>query len=176
MESDKKQIKYPYLPEGQKILYVPKDNKFMLRAKEVAHGSNEQQQPTGVVVVHNDKVVSEDSNINPLSNRRLIDLHQKYCIRHILKIPSGDKYWLCPGCAKKEDHAEHRAIKKLLKNKTTNGPFDLYLWGHWWCCDVCWDSMMKLPIRNVYLLENSEILFNLKNPRHIVGNGRQFDR
>lgn len=170
----KSEIQYPYLPKEQKILYVPQDNKFMLRAKEVARSSNEQQQPTGAVIVCKDEIVSEDTNVNPLSNQRLINFHKKYCIRHIFKIPSGDKYWLCPGCANKEDHAEYRAIKKLLKNKTTTGPFDLYLWGHWWCCDVCWDSMIKLPVRNVYLLENSEILFNLKDPRHIIGHGRQF--
>lgn len=170
-----KNIKYPYLPEGRNILYADISNPFMAQAREAARLSNDQQQPTGVVIVSNNQVVIKDSNVNPLNNKWLINLHKKYCIRHLLRIPSGEKYWLCPGCAEKKDHGEYRAATKLFENKNINGPFDLYLWGHWWCCDVCWGSMLRLPVRNVYLLENSEILFNLKNPNHIIGKGRQFD-
>ena len=46
---------------------------------------------------------------------------------------------------------------------------DLYLWGHWWCCESCWNVMISAGIRNVYLLENSEILFNKANADNIVG-------
>ncbi|MTV67182.1 hypothetical protein GM525_13290, partial [Streptococcus pneumoniae] len=84
------------------------NNKFMARAREIARGSNDQQQPTGAVIVENDLIISEASNRNPLSSPCLVRLHKNYCIRHLLKIPSGDKYWLCPGCARKEDHAEFR--------------------------------------------------------------------
>ena len=169
METIKNNIKYPYLPEGRSILHVDINNPFMAQAKEAARLSNDQQQPTGAVIVFDGKVVSSDSNKNPLTSPFLISLHKKYCIRHILKIPSGQKYWVCPGCASNESHAESRASKQLLEKGLTTGQLDLYLWGHWWCCDVCWKNMLKLPINNVYLLESSEILFNAKNPNNILG-------
>ena len=164
-----KTIKYPYLPAGRTILYVGADNKYMSQAKEAAKLSNDQQQPTGAVVVSEGKIISSASNKNPLNNPFLINLHKKYCIRHILKIPSGEKYWLCPGCASKESHAESRLAKELLLHGFPKKPMDLYLWGHWWCCDVCWNNMLKLPINNVYLLKDSEIIFNAKDSRNILG-------
>jgi deoxycytidylate deaminase len=169
MEIIKKEIEYPYLPEGKNILHVDISNPFMFQAKEAARLSNDQQQPTGAVIVFNGKVISSDSNKNPLRSSFLISLHKKYCIRHMLKIPSGQKYWVCPGCASNESHAESRAAKQLTNMDSLGKSLDLYLWGHWWCCDVCWKNMLKLPINNVYLLEGSEILFNAKNPNNILG-------
>lgn len=173
METNQKNIKYPYMPEGRTVLYTDISNPFMARAKEVARTSNEKQQSTGAVIVCDEKIVSEASNMNPLTSQWMIKLHKKYCIRHLLHIPSGKKYWACPGCAGKESHAESRAAKLLIKKGVPNGPIDLYLWGHWWCCDTCWKNMMKVQIRNVYLLENSENLFNPKSPESIIG--KQFD-
>lgn len=50
---------------------------------------------------------------------------------------------------------------------------DLYLWGHWWFCEPCWNAMIEAGIRDVYLLENSEVLFNKAHPENIIG--RQFE-
>ena len=175
MGSDKKQIKYPYLPEGKSIEYVDESNQYMERAKEVARTSNDQQQPTGAVIVCDNKIVSEASNKNPLSSRKLIGLHKKYCIRHLLKIPTGEKYWICPGCASYKNHGEHRAVvafKRQFK-KVVNIKCDLYLWGHWWCCKPCWNEMISVGIQNIYLLDVSHIVFNLNNPKNILGH--QFD-
>jgi deoxycytidylate deaminase len=169
METQNKTLNYPYIPLGREIFYADIDNGFMAKAKEVARGSNDQQQPTGAVVVSEGKIIAEASNMNPLSSPFLIRLHKKYCIRHLFHIPSGQKYWLCPGCAGSENHAESRASKQLLKKGVPQSPADLYLWGHWWCCETCWNNMMKIPIRNIYLLTDSEKLFNLKHPDNILG-------
>lgn len=169
MENNTKVIVYPYMPEGQTVLYVPISDPYMTRAKEVAGMSNEKQQPTGAVIVCDDKIVSEASNKNPLTNNWLIKLHKKHCIRHMFHIKSGEKYWMCPGCASQENHAESRAAKQLLKTGFPDKPLSLYLWGHWWCCDVCWKNMLKLPINKVYLLENSEKLFNPRDPESVIG-------
>jgi len=161
METNNTKINYPYMPANREILHVGIDNMFMSRAQEVAHTSNEKQQPTGAVIVCNNKIIAEASNKNPLSSESLIKLHKSFCVRHFFKVKSGEMYWLCPGCAGKESHAESRAVKNL-KNMP-NEPVDIYLWGHWWCCDVCWTNMLKIPtLRNVYLLENSDMLFNPK--------------
>ncbi len=163
----------PYLPKGQTILYVAMSHRFMARAREVAHGSNEKQQSTGAVIVCDNKIVSEASNMNPLTMAWMINLHKNFCIRHLFHIPSGKKYWVCPGCAGKESHAESRAVKQLIKSGIPEGNLDLYLWGHWWCCDVCWKNMLKLPVKHVYLLDNSDMLFYPKSLQSIIG--KQFD-
>lgn len=163
-------IPYPYMPKDREFLYVGLENSYMKIAKEVAMTSNEKQQPTGVVIVANNEVIAKASNKNPLTSENLIKLHKKFCIRHSLCVKSGKMYWLCPGCAGKESHAESRAIKQLEKTGLPTGSVDVYLWGHWWCCDVCWKNMFKLPeLRNVYLLQDSHILFNPKVTGNIIG-------
>ena len=163
---------YPYLPNGCNFLYTDESNSFMFEAKKMAMLSNEKQQPTGAVVVCDGKIISKASSHNPLSNSILINLHKKFCIRHMLHIPTGEKYWMCPGCANKKSHAEYKAIEKLLKTGNTIAE-SVYLWGHLWCCDVCWGNMLKLGIHDVYLLEGSHELFNPRHPKNIIGH--QFD-
>ena len=168
-------IEYPYLPKGKTIEYVGETNEYMKMAKEVARGSNDQSLPTGAVLVSGAVVLAKASNKTPLSNPFLKDLHKKYCVRRMLGIPSGQKYWLCPGCASHKNHAEYRTVadfqRKFGNQYYSNS--ELYLWGHWWCCKPCWDKMLEIGIKKVFLLEGSEILFDINNPRNIMG--RQFD-
>ncbi len=169
METNNK-IKYPYLPVGGIIEYVPENNKFMSMAKEEAKNSNDHSMPNGAVIVSEGEVVGQASNKNPLSSSKLIKLHKKYCIRRMLKIPSGKKYWVCPGCASHENHGEYRTVLDVIKKNRKNirNP-ELYLWGHWWCCKPCWDKMLSIGIKKVFLVENSEKLFNPKDPKNIIG-------
>lgn len=159
---DANQKKYPYLPEGREILYVPEADPFMTLAKDVHLESNDLKNPTGAVVVKNGEVVSSVSNKNPLNNKFLINLHKKFCIRRFLKIPTGKYYGLCPGCAGYETHAERRAVDQALDKGIDINGADLYLYGHWWCCKPCWDSMIKAGIKNVYLVEGAEEMFKRK--------------
>lgn len=175
MQSSQRNIKYPYLPEGKSIEYVDELNKYMMRAKEIAKASNNQSFPIGSVIVCDDQILAEASNKTPISNTFLKNFHKKHCIRRILGIPSGQKYWLCPGCASYENHSEYRATV-ILHNKfsqKTNQNCDLYLWGHWWCCKSCWDKMLEAGIRKVFLLKESEILFNINNSKNIMN--KQFE-
>ena len=169
-----KQIKYPYLPEGCIIESVPESNEFMSLAKEEAKKSNDQQQPTGAIIVCDKNIISKMANKNPLSAAWAINLHKKYCIRHMLHIKTGEKYWACPGCATNASHAESRAVVEIQKKNMADvvNP-ELYLWGHWWCCKPCWDKMIEIGIKKVYLVDNSEILFNPRESKNILGH--QFD-
>lgn len=167
------QITHPFLPEGANVFYVGIDNEFMAQAKEAARLSNEKQQSTGAVIVFNSEIVASDCNKNPLTNQFLINLHKKYCIRHMLKIPTGKHYWICPGCASKKSHAESRAIKQFLEKGVSGKQADLYLWGHWACCDVCGENIRKIPVKNIFFLKDCEKLFNPKHPHNIIGS--QFD-
>jgi deoxycytidylate deaminase len=162
MESNEKNIVYPYLPKGRTILYVPENNKYMVLAKEYAkkYRSN-LAQPSAVVIVKNDEIIG----IGSIGNN---PAHIKGCVRVILNMPTGQGYELCEGCDPKF-HSEPSAINdaKSKGNDTTDA--DLYMWGHWWCCEPCWNSMISAGIKNVYHLENSEVLFNKSNPDNIVG-------
>jgi len=169
-------IVYPYIPEGKKILYVPESNEFMAEAKRVCRElSTDRSIPTGAVVVRNGKVIGRAANQSAIKNPSLLKLHKKgLCIRRMLKIKSGEKYWLCPGCASSRNHGETLSVLNALENNSKIEGADLYLFGHWWCCEPCWNSMIKGGIRNVYLLEGSEKLFNTAHPENIIG--KQFDK
>ncbi len=153
-------ITYPYLPKGRAILYVPQSDPFMQEAARVRNTiSTDHKHPTGAVVVKDGKIIGQGANQSRLKNRAFIKLHSTYCIRKMLGIPSGTHYWMCPGCATHYQHAESRAIADAVqKNADTQGA-DLYLYGHWWACKPCWDTMIAAGIKNVYLLEKSEQLF-----------------
>ena len=167
-------VNYPYISEGPTIEYVDESNPYMARAKEVARTSNDQSFPTGTVIVCEGEILAEAPNKTPLSNPFLKNFHQKHCIRRIFRIPSGKKYWLCPGCASHENHGEYRTSEMLKKKfpQKINSNLDLYLWGHWWCCKPCWDRMLEIGIKRIFLLSQSEILFDINNPNNIMG--RQF--
>jgi deoxycytidylate deaminase len=168
-------IAYPYLPEGRNILYVPADNEFMVMAREYADShSTDRQHSTGAVIVKEGKVIGRGANQVPLKNPQLKELHKNgWCVRKILKIKSGEKYWLCPGCSKSSDHAESRAVRDALKNEKNVAGADLYLWGHWWCCKPCWDAMVAAELKNIFLIEGSEKMFDKNHKENIIG--RQFE-
>ncbi len=157
-------IQYPYLPEGREIFYVPKDNKYIQLAKSFAkEASLDPNQPIGVVIVKNDKVIARGANGS--------DYHEKHgCDRKKQGIPSGQKYELCEGCHPK-NHAEAKALKDARTKGLTEKDIknsDVYLWGHWWCCQSCWEKMIAAGIQNVYLQEKSEVLFNRDHPGNIL--------
>lgn len=154
-------VQYPYLPEGRAILYVPENNKYILAAKEIARTqSTDKQVSTGAVIVNAaGNILVGAANQSALKNKFLLETHKNWCIRKLLKIPSGRKYWLCPGCASFRCHAESSAVEKAKKNHIDISNCDLYLWGHWWCCKPCWDKMIEAGIRNVYLMESVDKLF-----------------
>lgn len=118
--------------------------------------STEKNHPTGAVVVLNSKIVGKAGNQAALKNEKLQEFHRRgICIRRLLKIPSGQKYWLCPGCAKYKHHGEAGAVRDALSRMDSIAGADLYLHGHWWCCKPCWDSMIAAGIRDVYLVEGA---------------------
>jgi deoxycytidylate deaminase len=167
----KKQITYPYLPEGRTIKYVGLDNEYIKKAKEFSElKSTDRLQPTGSVVVKDGKIIGSAANVIPIKNPYFIEKHRKgLCLRKILKVKTGTKYWLCPGCAKFKDHSEQRSLINAKENGFDPKGADLFLYGHWWCCKPCWDKIIEAGIKDVYSLENSEVLFNSSNPANVLG-------
>ena len=138
----------------------------MQQAKEYARlYSLDQEMPNTSLLVKDGEVIGFGPNGS--------EYHKTYeCERVKRKIPTGQGYELCEGCHPK-NHGEHRAIEDAKKRGHDPHGADLYLWGHWWCCQPCWDKMIEAGIKDVYLLEGSEILFNKKDPTNIIG--RQFE-
>jgi len=151
---------YPYIPEGREIFYVPESNQFMARAKQVRNEySTDPNHPTGAVVVVSGVIIGEAANQASLRNAWARNLHKKVCLRRLFHIKTGEKYWVCPGCAQPRNHAEWGAVRDAQKKGNTTQGADLYLYGHWWCCKPCWDAMIAGGISKVYLLEESTSLF-----------------
>ena len=153
---------YPYLPLGREIKYVPEDNLFMQEAMRAQKElSTDHSVSTGAVVVLENRVLGRGANQSALKSKWLIEFHKNtFCVRRFFKIPSGQKYWFCPGCASFRHHAEASALRDALSKKIDVNGADIYLYGHWWCCKSCWDSMTKAGVKNVYLVEGATEKFS----------------
>jgi len=161
--NNESKIVYPYIPEGRSILYVGADNQFMKRALEVRLKSKDRLIPIGIVAVKDDKIVGEETNKPGYEHEILIEWHKRWmCPRRWFKAKTGTKYWMCPGCAGSDNHSESRLIKKMKKEGSAEGlkGADVYMAGHWWCCKPCWDKMIDVGVKDVYILEGAKDKFD----------------
>lgn len=160
-------IAYPYLPEGRSHQYAKSQNPYIVFAKNHAHlYSLDKTMPgTAVVVSRKTKAI-----IGVGANG---SLHHKShgCRRVELGCKSGEGYDLCEGCHPR-NHSEARALRHASAQGHDCNGADLYLWGHWFCCERCWALMLYAGIDKVILMKDSQILFNKEHPDNIVG--RQF--
>lgn len=143
------QITYPYLPEGREIKYVGPDNGFMQAAKAVWERSSCVKHPTGAVIVKNDQIIGQGSNAG---------IRVSECPRW--GSATGTNYEPCKEVCKQEGHSEVTSVKNAKDQGHETQGADLYLYGHWWCCENCWNTMIGAGIKNVYLLEGSWDMFN----------------
>lgn len=161
-ESDSDYFDRPVIQE-----YVSMDNEYMIAAKECAKSfSLDKVMPTASVVVKNKKIIGIAAN-----GSNYHDSH--VCERVKLNIPTGQGYELCEGCHYK-NHSETRAIRAALLKFSDLSDAELYLWGHWWLCRWCRESISKVGIKKINILKDSEILFNKNKKDNIVGH--QFEK
>jgi len=155
-------MKYPYMPEGRTFLFVASIDTHMQEARGHAlMHSLDDAVKTGSVIVKDGVIIGRGANGS--------DYHKtNICERVRLKIPTGQNYELCEGCHPK-NHSEPRAIADAKRNGHDVQGADLYLWGHWWCCEPCWRAIISAGIRHVYLMEGSERLFNREHLDNILG-------
>ncbi|MCX6716706.1 MAG: deaminase [Candidatus Taylorbacteria bacterium] len=156
----------PYFSEEMIFKSVPAQNEFINLAKEYARKySLDKAMPIGSVLVNKGDIIGIGANGSDYHNNHI-------CERVRQKIPTGQGYELCEGCHPK-NHSEQKAIQDAIKKGNKTEGTDLYLWGHWWCCRWCMNAIKKAGIKNVFLLEKSEILFNKNKSGNIIN--RQFD-
>jgi len=155
-------VAYPYAPKDGVIAYVAANNRFIQAAMTYAcQYSLDATMPTGSVIVIDDRIVGRGANGS--------DYHLTHpCERIKQRIPTGQGYELCAGCHPR-NHSEPRAIDNALATNQDLSHAVLFLWGHWWCCEACWNRMLDCGIKTVYLLEQSEVLFNKQVEGNIVG-------
>lgn len=159
-------IKYPYMPEDGVILYVPISDPHMAAAREFARANSlDKTMPNASLLIRDGVEIGSGAN-----GSRFHLMNE--CERIRLKCPTGTGYDLCEGCHPR-NHGEPKAIEDALFRGNPTAGADLYLWGHWWCCEPCWDAMRAAGVTRVFLLERSEILFNKSHPEHVIG--RQFE-
>lgn len=142
----------PFLPDGRTIQFLDEENEFLTAAREAAekHASGALQQ-TGAVVVREGKVLGKGANTS--------EYHAKHgCRRKEQNIPTGEQYELCPGCDPRT-HAEQMALADAISNGHDPAGADLYLWGHWWCCQSCWEAMIAAGINRVFLVSGAKQKF-----------------
>ncbi len=159
-------INYPYMPEEGAISYVPESDPYLQAAKEFArHESLDAVMPNASVIVKDGEILGHGANGS--------DYHDNNpCERVRLGSKTGEDYDRCEGCHPK-NHSESTAVRDAIDHGNDVNGAELYLWGHWWCCQPCWDSMLAVGITTVKLLQGSEILFNKAAEDNIVG--KQFE-
>jgi deoxycytidylate deaminase len=151
-------IKYPYMPEGRQLEYVPHDHPFMQTAamarKECAGDS---LFPVGIVLVKNDQVVASAGNG---FNRGTGAKH--VCPRIVLECPSGQGYELCH-LHDPEGHAEPMLMAEAKRLGIDPSGCDAYMYGHWWACEPCWKALIDAGVHDLYVTEDAHERFSRDN-------------
>ncbi len=163
-------ISLPYLPKNGQVEYVTGNDPFMKEAERVCKElSNESMQPTGAVIVKDGYVVARGANHAVLPSF-FRDLHkQGLCPRKFFKVKSGTKYGLCPGCATPARHAEQRAVDDAIMQGIDIQGGTVYLYGHWWACEPCWNKVLGAGISVIKVRDDAQDLFRQESPSNLLG-------
>ena len=146
-------IQYPYLPEGGTYSRVSADNAFMQVAKRNMEKSGCRKHATSAVIVKDGKIVAEGSNAG---------IFVSICPRVYKGYGTGEGYRYCKEYCGQLGHAEVIAVRDGQAKGVDLRGSDVYLYGHWWACKNCWDTMLAVGISNVYVTDQSHELFNDK--------------
>lgn len=143
-------ISYPYLPEGRTFKYVSPEHPFMVEAEKARREcSGDPVWPIGIVLVKNGEIVARAGNG---FNRGPGEPH--LCPRILAMAKTGEGYDLCPLHAE-EGHAERMILKEAGRLGVDPSGADLYMYGHWWCCEPCWNAMIAAGIRDEYVTDTA---------------------
>lgn len=131
---------------------VNRKNSFMEAAEIISADATDLRRQIGVVIVNKEnKIAAYGTNQATIKWKWFINWHKTHCLRKIFRTPKNRMYWFCPGCAINKNHAEYRAIQKLKEFAYTDEEFDLYLYGHQYCCQNCLEAISEFNIKTIYI-------------------------
>lgn len=137
--------------QGNKIKYVKISRGWPMMELARVHSrqSTDLRKPIGSVVVKDGVVVGMGSNQATIRCPWVQNWHKTHCVRKILGIKTHDWYFICPGCALFKNHSESQAVRNVNPQL---GPYELYLYGHYYCCYSCERKLLKHNVKRVYTL------------------------
>lgn len=142
----------PYLPRNRKIIYITSGNKFMQEATLGLAKSGCAKQATSAVIVKDGKILGRGTNAG---------IKVDICPRVERGYAPGVGYELCREICKQKEHAEIMAIRNALKQVKSLKGASIYLGGHWWICEPCWDAIIQARISKVFLRKDCENLYKI---------------
>src|SRR3989338_6141684 len=154
-DKGKNMIEYPSLPPNRQFKFVSIDHPHMIAAECARRTcSGDSLWPIGIVLVRDGEVIARAGNG---FNRGTSSKH--ICPRIVLDCPSGTRYDLCslhdaPG------HAEPMLMQVVSEKGINPTGCDVYLCGHWWCCEPCWNILIDAGVRDVYLVDYAQERFS----------------
>jgi len=147
-------ISYPYMPIDRTLKYVPHTHPFMqaaLIARENRAGDS--IYPVGIVMVKHGQVVATAGNgFDKGSGTPHI------CPRIVLDCKSGEGYELC-SLHDPDGHAESCLLKRAVAAGIDPAQSDVYMYGHWWACEPCWQKLIAAGVRDLYVTDDAHVRF-----------------
>lgn len=80
------------------------------------------------------------------------------CPRVLQGLPSGYGYELCQHCIEKK-HVEADAIRNARLEGVDTAGGEIYIFGHWWACEPCWEKIRAAGIKKIYLVQGAVEMF-----------------
>ncbi|MBU1126167.1 hypothetical protein KJ758_00995 [Patescibacteria group bacterium] len=146
---------YPYMPEGRSLEYVPADHPYMLEAKKAREEcAGDPLFPNGAILVRDGQVMVRAGNGY---NQGSQTVH--VCPRVVQECPSGTGYDLCP-LHDHDGHAEAMLMKVATEQGINVHGADVYMYGHWWCCEPCWTKMIEVGVARVFVTDDAHERFS----------------
>lgn len=143
------------MPEGRSIKYVSAEHPFMIDAKKARNEcAGDPLYPVGIVLVKDGQVVVRSGNG---FNKGKTQIH--VCPRIVMECPSGEGYDLCD-LHNAEGHAEAMLMEEATKLGIDTKGADVYMYGHWWACEPCWNALIDAGIQDVYVTEDAHERFH----------------
>ncbi len=142
---------YPHLPHNRTFSFVSLTHPMMQAARDAAkQKSGCSWWQTGAVIVKDGTILGRGANEGQW---------QPLCPRYEQGCGTGEGYELCKNICKQTGHAETTAIDDCLGQNNNPAHADLYLFGHWWCCENCWNTIIHHNISTVFLLKDAHTIF-----------------